>query len=51
MKTMDKVMSVNLQDILLSVGYEPNKFNYIKSNADDIVFREIKTNKLLYIRY
>ena len=47
----DKIMSVKLQDLLLSEGCNPSHFKYIKSNASDIIFRHIQTGKELYIRY
>ena len=51
MKTMDVRMSVRLQDILLSEGYTPSQFRYVKTDPSDIIFKQVKTNKLLYIRY
>ena len=51
MRIADKQMNVKLQDVLLSAGYEPNQFRYIKSNASDMVFKQIKTNKLLTMLY
>ena len=51
MKIANKQMSVKLQDILLSQGCNPNHFRYIKSNADDIVFKHIKSGKEVYFRY
>ena len=47
----DKIMSIKMQDILLSQGCNPNHFRYIKQNADDIVFKHIKSGKEVYFRY
>ena len=51
MKIVNKQMSVKLQDMLLSEGCIPNHFRYIKQNADDIVFKHIKSGKEVYFRY
>lgn len=48
---VNRVMSVKMQDMLLSEGYNPNHFKYIKQNADDIVFKHIKSGKEVYFRY
>ena len=51
MKIINKQMSVKLQDLLLSQGYNPSHFKYIRSTADNMVFKHNKTGKLFDFRY
>ena len=51
MKIINKQMSIKMQDILLSQGCNPNHFRYIKQNADDIVFKHIKSGKEVYTKH
>ena len=44
-------MPIKWQDILLSMGYNPKQFRYVKNSPDNVMFQCISNGKNINIRY